>query len=133
MERANEVEIDPDFFVSALLQESAFSPYAVSSAGALGIAQFTYETADRYGVDPLEPRSAIAGSARLFALYVARYRPRFTDPYAVALAAYNAGPGTVEYYHGVPPYPETREYVRDVYGRWSRIERDRSPLPRTIR
>ena len=127
--RAKREAIDPDFFVSVLLQESSFAPYIVSSAGALGIAQFTYDTASRYGVDPLDPRSAIAGSAALYASYVGAYRESYPDPYAAALAAYDAGPGTVSYYHGVPPYPETLEYIDDVYDRWSRIERDRSALP----
>ena len=89
--------IDPDFFVSALLQESGFQPYIVSSAGALGIAQFTYDTAARYGVDPLDPRSAITGSAALYASYIVAYREGYPDPYASALAAYDAGPGTVAF------------------------------------
>lgn len=53
--------------------------------------------------------------------YVNAYDGRFADPYAVALAAYNAGPGTVAYYRGVPPYPETRAYVGDIYDRWARL------------
>ena len=111
----------PPFLAATLLQESAFDPNAVSAAGAVGIAQFTVPTAMEYGVDPWEPRSAIGGAARLFGAYVDAYRGRDEDPYALALAAYDAGPGTVEYYHGVPPYAETHEYIIDVRDRWSRI------------
>jgi hypothetical protein len=56
--------------------------------------------------------------------YYREYAGRYPDPYAATLAAYNAGPGAVEQYHGVPPYPETKEYVGLVYDRWSRIVRD---------
>jgi soluble lytic murein transglycosylase-like protein len=110
------------FLAATLLQESAFDPYAVSPAGAVGIAQFTVPTAAEYGVDPWAPRSAIAGAAQLLAAYLNDYRARTDDdPYALALAAYNAGPGAVTAYHGVPPYRETREYIVDVRDRWSRI------------
>jgi hypothetical protein len=47
----------------------------------------------------------------------------------VTLAAYNAGPGTVAYYHGIPPYAETRGYVADIYDRWARLLRDADGLP----
>ncbi len=114
-------ELHPPFLAATLLQESAFDPSAVSSAGAIGIAQFMVPTAEEYGVDPWEPRDAIRGAARLLSAYVARYRNRDEDPYALALAAYDAGPGAVARYHGVPPYAETRDYIIDVRDRWSRI------------
>jgi soluble lytic murein transglycosylase-like protein len=122
--------IDYGFFSATLLQESAFAPDALSSAGAVGIAQFTLETADAYGVDPFDWRAAMAGSARLLRGYLDAYRSIYPDPYAAALAAYNAGPGAVEHYGGVPPYPETRAYISDIYDRWSRIVRDTLPEPR---
>ena len=53
--------------------------------------------------------------------YVTEYRGRYADRYATALAAYNAGPGAVARYHGVPPYAETQAYVLDIYDRWGRI------------
>lgn len=115
--------LDPPFLAATLLQESAFDPYAVSSAGAVGIAQFTAPTALKYGVDPWEPRSAIDGAARVLSAYYAGYGARTgeEDPYALALAAYDAGPAAVAKYGGVPPYAETREYIVDVRDRWSRI------------
>jgi len=122
--RAQEHGLAPGFFCATLLQESAFAPDAMSPAGAVGIAQFTLDTADGEGVDPFDWADAIRGSAALLGRYVAAYDGVYADPYAVALAAYNAGPGAVDAYHGVPPYAETREYVADIYDRWARIEHD---------
>jgi soluble lytic murein transglycosylase-like protein len=83
-------------------------------------------TADGYGIDPFQPGPAIDGTARLLRRYVDRYRRwPAADPFALALAAYNAGPAAVERYGGVPPYDETRAYIVDVRERWSRIVRDR--------
>jgi soluble lytic murein transglycosylase-like protein len=83
-------------------------------------------TADLYGIDPFQPGPAIDATARLLSFYVERYRGRRSaDPFALALAAYNAGPAAVAYYGGVPPYAETRQYILDVRERWSRIVRDR--------
>jgi soluble lytic murein transglycosylase-like protein len=118
--------LDPGFLAATLLQESAFDPAAVSWAGAVGIGQFMVPTADLYGLDPFAPGPSIDATARLLSSYVARYRGRRSaDPYALALAAYNAGSAAVERYGGVPPYDETRAYIVDVRERWSRIVRDR--------
>lgn len=130
---AREHGIPPEFLAATLLQESAFDPDAVSVAGAVGIAQFEIGTADEYGVDPFDPFDAIDGASRLISSYYAAYRDRYEDPYAAALAAYNAGPGAVAYYHGVPPYPETHEYISLIFQRWARIasyERSRRRVPR---
>jgi soluble lytic murein transglycosylase-like protein len=118
--------IDPDLFCSLLLQESGFDTQIVSGAGAIGIAQFEPETAARYGIDPRDPASALPGAARLLAEYLAEYTGRYDDPTAAALAAYNAGPGAVARYGGVPPYPETIGYIADIYDRRARILRDRT-------
>jgi soluble lytic murein transglycosylase-like protein len=121
LDAARERGVAPAFLAATLLQESAFEPRAMSLAGAVGIAQFTIPTARIEGVDPWDAPDAIAGSARLLAAYVDAYQGRGEDPYALALAAYNAGPGAVTYYGGVPPYAETRAYITDVRDRWSRI------------
>lgn len=118
---ARRYNLVPEFFAATILQESAFDPNALSSAGAVGIAQFELETAAETGVDPFDPVSAIDGAAALLGGYVDDYRGRYDDPYACALAAYNAGPGAVSHYHGVPPYAETRAYVDVIYERWIRI------------
>jgi len=118
--------VDPGFLAATLLEESAYDPRAMSAAGAAGIGQFMVGTADAYGVDPFDPAEAIDATARVLAEYLATYRAvDWGDPYALALAAYNAGPGAVSAYHGVPPYTETREYISDIFERWSRIVRDR--------
>jgi soluble lytic murein transglycosylase-like protein len=123
LEAARRRHLSPWFLAATLLQESAFDPRAISTAGAVGIAQFTIPTARRVGIDPWDPREAIEGCAELLAEYVATYRVRDPgqDPYALAAAAYNAGPGAVSAYGGVPPYPETRDYIALINERWSRI------------
>jgi len=129
---AAENGIDPRWFAATILQESAFEPRAISAAGALGIAQFTPETAATYGVDPLDPFDAIRGAAKLLGRYHRAYADA-PDPYALADAAYNAGPSAVAYYHGVPPYAETRNYISDILERWARIALDSSAPPRPKR
>ena len=113
--------LPPEFLAAMLLQESAYDPQAISTAGAIGLAQFMPETAAGMGVDPYDPFDSIEGAAALAGSYVAAYRDRTGDRYALALAAYNAGPLAVVRYDGVPPYPETREYIALIYERWGRI------------
>jgi soluble lytic murein transglycosylase-like protein len=113
--------LPPEFLAATILQESAYDPQALSSAGAVGIAQFEISTADAHGVDPFDPYDAIPGAAALLSSYVVAYRNGYSNPYAIALAAYNAGPGAVARYRGVPPYTETRDYIALIYERWARI------------
>lgn len=113
--------VPPEFLAATLLQESAFDPQAISSAGAVGIAQFMPSTAAGIGIDPFDPFQAIDGAAELLSEYVRAYREEYPNPYAIALAAYNAGPGAVDAYHGVPPYAQTREYINDIVDRWAKI------------
>ena len=83
----------PRFLAATLLQESAYDVKALSPAGAVGIAQFMPETAVRNGIDPYDPFAAIGGAAVCIGGYVRRVSARaIADPYALALAAYNAGP-----------------------------------------
>jgi soluble lytic murein transglycosylase-like protein len=89
--------------------ESGFNPRAVSHAGAQGLMQLMPGTAKGLGVDPFDPAQAIEGAARLIASYQQQFGS--TD---LALAAYNAGPGAVSRYGGVPPYAETQRYVQRV-------------------
>ncbi len=128
LRRASDAGLDGDFFAATILQESAFDRGALSAAGAVGIAQFTLDTAADEGVDPFDWRDALRGSAALLGRYFTAYQDVYSDPYAATLAAYNAGPGAVEQYGGVPPYAETREYVADIYDRWSRLLRDETGI-----
>jgi cell wall-associated NlpC family hydrolase len=91
--------------------ESGFDPSAVSGAGAVGLMQLMPATARGLGVDPRDPAQAVDGAARLLASHLDRF-----GSVPLALAAYNAGPGAVQRYGGIPPYPETQQYVRRVLG-----------------
>ncbi|HEX4691521.1 MAG TPA: lytic transglycosylase domain-containing protein [Solirubrobacteraceae bacterium] len=103
--------LDPALLAGLIRQESGFNPNAGSSAGAQGLAQLMPATARGLGVtDPLDPAQSIEGGAK----YLAAQMQRFGGDVPRALAAYNAGPGAVERFGGVPPYTETQNYVRSV-------------------
>ncbi|SNR42318.1 lytic transglycosylase domain-containing protein [Blastococcus mobilis] len=101
--------VDASLLAAVASQESGFNASAVSSAGAQGLMQFMPATAKGLGVNALDPTSAIDGAAR----YLSSLTKQFGST-ELALAAYNAGPGTVSRYGGIPPYPETQNYVRAV-------------------
>ena len=93
-----------------LYAESNFNPFATSRAGARGIAQFMPGTARAYGLaNPLDPHASIDAQAHLMRDLLRRF-----GSVALALAAYNAGPGAVEHCGCVPPYPETQAYVTRI-------------------
>ncbi len=89
--------------------ESGFDPGAVSHAGAVGLMQLMPGTARELGVDPRNPAQAVDGAARLLRQHLDDF-----GSVPLALAAYNAGPGAVRKYDGIPPYSETQAYVRRV-------------------
>ena len=103
--------IPEDLFLRLVRQESGFDPNARSHKGAMGLAQLMPGTARLLGVDPRDPVQNLEGGAR----YLAQQYRRFGS-WRLALAAYNAGPGAVERHGGVPPYRETRGYVRAILG-----------------
>lgn len=100
----------PAAVLSALLkQESGFNPNAKSPVGASGIAQFMPGTAKQYNIDPLNPEQAIPAAAK--------YISEAMDKYGKldwALASYNAGHGAVDKFGGIPPYKETKNYVKNI-------------------
>lgn len=98
-----------ELLAALLSQESGFNPAAVSAAGAQGIAQFMPSTAAGMGINSSDPTQSIDAAAKLIASYASNF-----GSYANALAAYNAGPAAVVKYSGVPPYPETQAYVRNI-------------------
>jgi hypothetical protein len=106
---AQEIGIDPDLFVRMINRESSFDPTAVSPKGAIGLGQLMPGTASDLGVDPNDPIQNLTGAAR----YYKQQLEAFGNP-MIALAAYNAGPGNVRKYGGIPPFNETQKYVQDI-------------------
>jgi hypothetical protein len=111
-------DIDPDLLAAIATAESNGNPGAVSPKGAQGLMQLMPDTARHYRVDhPFDPVENVLGAARFLAGL--RAWSRLQAPYGevdlpAMIAAYNAGPGAVEKYGGIPPYEETRDYVRKV-------------------
>jgi len=103
--------IPEDLFLRLVQQESGWNPNARSHKGAMGLAQLMPGTAAKLGVNPNDPIQNLNGGAR----YLRMMYNQFGN-WTLALAAYNAGPGAVQKHGGVPPYRETRNYVRIIAG-----------------
>lgn len=109
--------IDPDFIDSVIHQESGFNPNAVSKKGARGLMQLMPDTADKLGVrNSFDPAENVHGGAT----YLRQLLELYHGDAQKALAAYNAGPGRVEQYKGVPPYRETQAYVAHIIREYNR-------------
>ncbi|MBU1903122.1 MAG: lytic transglycosylase domain-containing protein [Proteobacteria bacterium] len=103
--------VDPRFIRAIIKAESAFDHTAVSREGAQGLMQLMPGTADDMAVkNTFDPEENIFGGTRYFSLLL----KRFKNDKILALAAYNAGPETVESYNGMPPFPETKAFVKRV-------------------
>lgn len=108
---ARQYGIPEDLFLRLVQQESGWNPRARSHKGATGLAQLMPGTAAKLGVNPHDPVQNLNGGAR----YLRMMYNQFGN-WRLALAAYNAGPGAVQKYKGIPPYRETRNYVRIIAG-----------------
>lgn len=108
--------VDPDLMEALAYQESRFRPGAVSPKGAKGLAQLMPGTAKELGVDINDPAQNVEGGARYLAQQIKRF-----GSLELGLAAYNAGPGAVEKYKGIPPFPETQNYVKSVMAQYEAI------------
>jgi soluble lytic murein transglycosylase-like protein len=114
-EAARRHGLDPALVRAVVAVESGFQPEAVSPRGAQGLMQLMPATARELGVaDPLDAAANLDGGSRYLRSLLARYEGDLPK----ALAAYNAGMGAVARHRGVPPYAETRQYVRKVLGRY---------------
>lgn len=102
--------LSPAILKAVAQVESDFNPGAVSPVGAIGVMQLMPSTARELGVNPYNPAANILGGAK----YLSQLLDQFHHHLALALAAYNAGPGAVERYGGIPPYAETQAYVKRV-------------------
>ena len=110
-EAAKTYDIDASLIRAVMQAESAFHPYVVSRAGAEGLMQLMPALADEMGVtDSFDPRENIMGGAR----YLKQLLDLHNGNIALTLASYNAGPGNVRRYRGVPPFKETRTYVKKI-------------------
>jgi soluble lytic murein transglycosylase-like protein len=110
-EAAAMYELDPGLIRAVMRTESAFNPYAVSRVGAQGLMQLMPALASDLGVtDPFDPRQNIMAGAR----YLRQLLDAHRGNVRLTLASYNAGPGNVKRYKGIPPFRETRNYVKKI-------------------
>jgi soluble lytic murein transglycosylase-like protein len=123
LEQASEAQALPAGFVKTVAKvESGLHPEAMSSKGAMGLMQLMPDTAADLGVDRTVPAENAMGGAKYLRALLLRYH----GDARLALAAYNAGPGAVDRYHGIPPYPETIAYVAKVLQEYERLQKKAS-------
>ena len=116
---ANEYGVDAQLIHSIILAESNYNEFAISTKGAVGLMQLMPETARDYGVENLySPAENIKGGVK----YLRHLMNYYNHNLDLFLAAYNAGPEAVERYGGVPPYPETKRYLKKVKAFYSQTK-----------
>lgn len=108
---ARKYDVPEDLFLRLVQQESGWKPTALSHKGAIGLAQLMPDTARVLRVDPHDPRQNLEGGARYLSMQYREF-----GSWRLALAAYNAGPGAVKKYGDVPPFSETKNYVKVIWG-----------------
>jgi len=127
---ASPENISEDLIKAMIQVESNYDPYAVSIKNCKGLMQLHPDTARRFGVENIyNPEENIAGGIR----YLSFLLENFDNNLNCALAAYNSGENTVRKYNGVPPYPETINYVNKVKSLAGLADRPETPAPRPVR
>jgi soluble lytic murein transglycosylase-like protein len=120
--QADREGLDARLLVAVIAVESRWDPIARSSAGARGLGQLMPQTAAGLGVDADDPIANISGAARQLRMLIDRFDARDRAGCCVlALAAYNAGAAAVVRFGGMPPFAQTRAYVRRVMALWRRL------------
>jgi soluble lytic murein transglycosylase-like protein len=114
--------LDADLLRAVVQAESNFNPNAISRKGAVGLMQLMPETAQGMGVsDPFHPTENLEAGAR----HLRRLMDKYNGKLALALSAYNAGEKAVDRYKGIPPFPETRDYVKKVLKAYGKARKER--------
>ncbi|MBR5305047.1 MAG: lytic transglycosylase domain-containing protein [Candidatus Gastranaerophilales bacterium] len=112
-------DIDGDFIKAIIKQESGFNAKATSKKGAMGLMQLMPKTAESLGVvDAYNPSQNIEGGVK----YLKGLLDKYDNNKELALAAYNAGPGAVKKYGGIPPYKETQNYINNIMGAYNKVK-----------
>jgi len=124
---AHKYQVPSAFVKSIIAAESHFSPNVVSPKGAIGLMQLMPATARQLGADPAVPEQNVDAGTNYLSWLLHRYANKRTQ-LRDAIAAYNAGPGAVERYRGVPPYRETRAYVKRVLTFFAKYQREEGQL-----
>jgi hypothetical protein len=114
-ERSN---LDPRLIMALVTVESGWHPNAVSRAGARGLGQLMPTTAATLHVNPWDPAQNLRGAASYLRTLIDHFSDRGANTMRYAIGAYNAGPHAVDKYNGIPPYTETRNYVKRVLNVW---------------
>ena len=124
-------QVPASFVKSIVAAESNFDSTVISPKGAIGLMQLMPETAEEYGADPTIPEQNIDAGTRYLRVLMNRYS-KHRDPLKRVIAAYNAGPGNVDRYRGVPPFRETRTYVVRVMNYLRQFEGLHKRVPVTL-
>lgn len=121
LEKSKRYEIDPLLISAIMAIESDYNHNVISDKGAIGLMQIMPETAQLLGIDPYDMNQNIEGGIK----YFKQMLEKFSGDVKLALAAYNAGPNAVLKHNGIPPYPETQNYVLKVLKKYEEFLKQR--------